>query len=182
MRGPPGRYPVGMKRSLGIIAALVLTLTAACGSDNKASESPSPSQATSVESSEPDGEGPLRFGESHEFLGGIVVSIGKPVEFKATEDSIAGDPSEWAHYITFTVRITNGDTQFDPSEGVFTINDGIQEGEEMYGAAVDGLPSTALTPKREVSFKMGFGVDALDDLVLEYTPGSDGESVVYASK
>jgi hypothetical protein len=121
------------------------------------------------------------FGESFEWSDGLSVTVSEPSEFTPTEMAFA---SPAASYLSFVVTIVNGsDANYDPSGLFATLQSGNTEAEQIFDFddGFAGTPQTALLPGREVEFKIGFGVDNPDDLVMQIIADFTRESAIFTS-
>ena len=151
-------------------------------SETQASAVPSDDPATYEDPTPtPTGTGPAKFGQRYSWEDGLVVTVSVPKRFTPSEYA-AADPAP--AYVYFQVTIVNGTTSnYDPSVFSVSAQSGNTEASEVFDSenGFEGSPSTRVTPNREVTFKVGFGVQNQRDIVLDVTPGFDYDDALFSS-
>lgn len=176
-----------MKRTLAVLATALLLAGCAGTTGSKDDDPPVGSNAqatkaadeTSDEAAEPDSN--LTFGETYTYEDGLSITIGKPKKFTPSEYS-AYDESA-AQHLAFEVVVVNGtEANFDPAGVYITLQSGDAEADQVFDSenGFDGGPTTKLLPGRQAKFKVGFSVNAPEDLVMEVSPGAfEYQSVIF---
>jgi hypothetical protein len=177
----------------GIVAVALSFLTRAAdgmasGGDPIATapaESPQPSEETEP-SDEAEPEPPAEsetavFGETWEYTDGLAVTVSPPVSFEPSGSAFP--VTDAPAYVMFQVTIANrSEEPYEPLL-VASVLSGTSEGEEVFDSAngLEGPPSAALPPGRQVTFTIGFAVSDADDLMLRLTPGPLHEDAIFVS-
>jgi len=171
------------------LAASVVFLSG-CGGDSKVTDDPKTgSNASTKEAeSEPDPEETTeapkenpKFGQTVTYENGIQVTVGKPKSTKITE--YAAMTKKWKSYQAFEVVVVNNSGKnFDVSGLYFTMQSNDEEAEQIFDEGFDGAPSTTLLDGRQSKFRIGFGVNNPEDMVLELELGDfESEPTIYTN-
>lgn len=190
------RRPIPKKDTTVKIAKTTLTLTLAAamalGMSACSFEEPTISEAPAVEQTEPTDEpAPAPEPEPEEMTGvgtfgevaswdGVDVTISEPEPF---------EPSEWAagaemypNSISVEVTLTNtGNRPLDPSMSYITASSGGAEASEIYDDNVGGSPMTSILAGKSVTYTVAFNVSDPADVVVEFTPDFEYESVLFTT-
>jgi hypothetical protein len=175
------------------VLALFTTLTG-CGTTTKEADptksalvqgtnhpSTTRSAASATATPSPTGAGPRKFGSRFNYEDGLVVMVAKPVRFQPSEyAAVQKAPA----YLSFKITIINGTgKRFDPVLFRVSVQSNDAEADAVFDMANDlkGPPSTVVLPKRQSSFKVGFGVQNPKDLVVQVTPGFEYSEAVFTN-
>lgn len=157
-----------------LITAMVISLAllAGCASGTVDSEPAKGSNAAPEEQLEEESEPAPepKLGESYAFDDGVSVQVSKPSKFRPSSSSSVTNP--WPHYLVFEVTVVNGTkNKIDPSVFYITAQSNDKEAEEILDSerGINGSPTTSLLPGRQSRYKVVFGVDNPDDIVLDYS-------------
>ena len=126
-------------------------------------------------------EGVGAFGEIASW-DGVDVTITAPKPF---------EPSEWAagaetypNSVAVDITLTNtGNAPLDPSMSYLTASSGGAEASEIFDTdnGADGSPMTSILPGKSVTWTAALNVSDPADVVIEFTPDFDFESVLFVT-
>lgn len=117
------------------------------------------------------------FGQTHRFDNGVEMTISKPQQYS---------PSRYAsvhegHAIAVDITIKNGSVMpLSVSGASITASAGQQEGTRIFdGSKMTSPPSTQVLPGKTVRFPAAFGVQSLDDVAVQASPGYDYSAQIW---
>ena len=174
-----------------MIVALTLSgmFLSGCGGESKVTDEPKTGSNASTEdadepvteeTSEAPQENP-KFGETVTYESGLQVTVSKPKPTRITE--YAAMTKKWKAYQAFDVVVLNDSGKnFDVSAMYFTMQSNDEEAEQIFDEGFDGPPSTTLLDGRQSKFRIGFGVNNPNDMVLELELGDfESEPTIYTN-
>ena len=179
-----------MKFKLLLAAVLVTTFSlAGCATQPSTTTKDAKTGSNATKDGEPKAkkttEAPVKnpkFGETVTYPNGLQITVKKPVKFKPSEYAFL---EESKAYMSFNVVVLNNTGKnFDTSMMYYTLQSGDEEASEVFDSdkGYEGTPSTKLLDGRQAKFKIGFGVNTPEDLVLEMQPGDfESESTIYTN-
>jgi hypothetical protein len=122
-----------------------------------------------------------KFGETYSYGDGLQITVSKPAPYRPSQYAAC---EKGATHLVWTVTVKNGTAEpYDPGGYSDTVQSGQSEGSSCFDTAkgLEGEPSTTLLAGRTVTWKVGFGVENPNDVVMEVRPGFEYESAIFTS-
>jgi hypothetical protein len=146
-----------------------------------ASEPPDDASTPAGEGEETPAGAQAKFGETFSYGDGLQITVSKPAPYRPSQYAAC---DKGVSHLVWTVTVKNGTTEpYDPSGYSDTVQSGQTEGSSCFdsGKGLEGEPNTTLLAGRTVTWKVGFGVENPDDVVMEVRPGFEYESTIFTS-
>jgi hypothetical protein len=122
------------------------------------------------------------FGQTYTWENNLSVAVSPPEPYKRGEYAAGGEGA--AHHVAFTVTIVNNTGKiYEPSMFTTTVQSANAEGDQVYDSqnGMEGAPMTKVLPGRESKFKIAYGVESVEDIVMEVSPGFEYQSTIFTS-
>ena len=126
---------------------------------------------------------PNTFGSTYTFDDGVSIHVSEPEPFTPTEWAAGGESHD--QHVSFSVRVVNkSGAPFDASMIYASVASGAGEGDEVFDtdAGLDGPPETSVLDGREVTWKVGFGVDDPEDIVMQVEASWDHDPAIFTTE
>lgn len=196
-----------MKRTTITIAGITAALSlAACGPTTAGSSSDDEPRGTNTssdytrESTEDEAEAdvdaageavdeapapdePNTFGSTYTYDDGVSIHVSEPEPFTPAEWAAGGESHD--QHVRFSVRVVNkSGAPFDASMVYASVASGAGEGDEVFDvdAGLEGPPETRVLDGREVTWKVGFGVDDPKDIVMQVEASWDHDPAIFTTQ
>lgn len=161
-----------MTRRFLIAFIASMAILSGCTAGSVDNDPPKGSNASTDEekkaAEEPEPAPDPKFGQTFTYDDQLSVNVSVPKDFKPGQDAYI--EKEWPRFVQFEVTIVNGTKKkIDPSGIYLSLQSNDVEAEEVFDTGFEGPPSTTLLAGRQARYKVAFGVDNPDDLVMDFT-------------